>query len=114
MATDPLGLEGWGISKLISFAATSQNLIAGSEAPAEARCRLSGLKARPGTPTGVGLKGGTSLPETGSYSRIPFAWPMARSRPFGLNAIAPPPGQEIARNSVRESPIGAFRSQSLT
>src|SRR5262245_25738078 len=115
MDTDPLGLEGWGISKFILFAATSQNLIVGSEAPAEVRCRLSGLKAKAGTAAGVRLKGATSLPEAGSYSPIPGIWPIARSRPSGLNAIPVTRSvQEIVRSSARESPLGACRSQSLT
>src|SRR5262249_29774768 len=90
MATDALGLEGCGISKFkfSLFEATSQNLIAGSEAPAEIRYRLSRLKVNAGTGAGVGCRGGNGLPESGSSSSlIPFIWPMARSRPSGLNAI---------------------------
>src|SRR5258708_365311 len=115
MATAPLRLQSWWISQFILFAATSQTLIAGSEAPAEARYRLSGLKANAGTGAGVGLMGATGLPVSGSYSPMPLVWPMARSRPFGLNAIASTPSvQRIGCNSVRESPTGAWRSQSLT
>ena len=60
-ATVEFGLESCRISKLGFSAATSQTLTAGSEAPAEIRSGLSGLKAKLGTGVGVRLNGWTLL-----------------------------------------------------
>jgi hypothetical protein len=66
MATDALGFELCRTSKSGFSPTTSQTLMAGSDAPAETRRRLSELNVTAGTGAGVRFKGATSFPVAGS------------------------------------------------